>query len=186
MKIIKSYLMLTTAILSMAFLQAQDFRGPDTSPMDMAYYPDNYAHDRKTDEAVLIRVIYSRPQKKDREIFGKVVPYNKVWRTGANENTEIKLYRDAVIDGKKLSAGTYALFTIPGEKEWTIIFNADLDYWGSYSYQSAHDVLQTKVPVKALSDSLEYFSIGFEKNGSSGAIMKLGWDNTMIEVPFIF
>ena len=182
----KTCLLPLVASLWMISAQAQDFSEPDKSPMDMAYYPDNFAHDREADEAALVRVIYSRPQKRDRQIFGKLIPYGKVWRTGANENTEIKLYKDATIKGKKLSAGTYSLFTIPGEEEWTIMFNTDLDYWGSYSYNEAKDVLRIKVTPNKLGDSLEYFSIKFEAGGSNKATMSLGWENTVVEVPFDF
>jgi hypothetical protein len=186
MKKMKFYLVLLASSLWINTLPAQDFRGPDKSPMDMAYYPDNYAHDRKADEQAIIRVIYSRPQKKGREIFGTLIPYGKVWRTGANENTEIKLYKDAMINGKKLSAGTYSLFTIPGEKDWTIIFNADLDYWGSYSYDEAKDVLRIKVTTQKLTNALEDFSIRFTGSGANDALMRLGWENTLVEVPFVF
>ena len=94
---------------------SQNFGGLDKSPMDMAYFPDNFAHDRKEGEKAVVRVTYSRPQKGGREIFGKLVPYGKVWRTGANEAIEIKFYQDVEIAGKKVKTGTYSLFTIPGE-----------------------------------------------------------------------
>ncbi|MEQ8417664.1 MAG: DUF2911 domain-containing protein [Imperialibacter sp.] len=166
--------------------QAQDFRGTDKSSMDMAYYPDNFAHDRKGSDEALVRVIYSRPKKNDREIFGKLESYGKVWRTGANENTEIKLYKDATVAGKKLKAGTYSLFTIPGESEWTIIFSSALDYWGAYSYKEDKDVLRVTVPSKKVADTIEYFSIVFAKSGTNGATMSLGWDKTVVDVPFTF
>jgi hypothetical protein len=112
---------------------AQQLRPVDKSPMDMAYFPDNFAHDRKAGDKAIIRVTYSRPAKNGRVIFGKLVPFNEVWRAGANEATEIKLYQPIELAGKKVNAGSYALFAIPGEKEWTIILNSDLDYWGAYS-----------------------------------------------------
>jgi len=154
--------------------------------MDMAYFPNNFAHDRKGNDEALIRVTYSRPQKNDRAIFGEMIKYGKVWRLGANENTEVKLYKDATIDGKKLKAGTYSLFAIPGEAEWTIIFNKALDYWGAYSYSQASDVLRVTVPVEQLERSLEYFSISFEPFGEEGAKMFVGWDKTFVAVPIAF
>lgn len=164
---------------------AQGFRNPDKSTMDAAYFPDNFAHDRKEGEKALVRVIYSRPAKKDREVFGKLVPYGKVWRTGANENTEIKFYQDATIQGKKVKAGTYSLFTIPGETEWTIILNSDLDYWGAFKYNQANDVARFTVPSQKSTDApIETFSIQFPKG--SDAIMRMGWDNTIVEVPITF
>lgn len=162
--------------------QSQDFRKPDKSPMDMAYYPDNFAHDRKAGDKPLIRVIYSRPSKSEREVFGKLVPYGKVWRTGANEATEIKFYADATIGGKKVKAGTYTLFTIPGEKEWTIILSTDLDYWGAYSYNQKNDVLRVTAPVEKASSVIEDFSIQFSKS-DTGAIMHFAWDDTVVSVP---
>jgi len=165
---------------------AQTLRGLDKSPMDMAYYPDNFAHDRKPGDKVIIRVTYSRPSKNNREIFGKLVPYNKVWRTGANESTEIKFYEDAELAGKKVKAGIYSLFTIPGEKEWVIILNSNLDYWGAYSYNKANDILRVSVPVGSLADVAENFSIQFENTGEKQGIMKMAWDKTLINVPFKF
>ncbi|MFT3701901.1 MAG: DUF2911 domain-containing protein [Agriterribacter sp.] len=172
-------------VLFMINAQSQEFRKPDVSPMDAAYYPDNFAHDRKAGEKPLIKVTYSRPSKKDREIFGKLVPYGQVWRTGANEATEIKFYADAVIGGKKVKAGTYSLFTIPGEKEWTIILNTDLDYWGAYSYKQEKDVLRVTAPAAKSDSTIENFSIQFAKS-DDGAIMRLGWDNTVVNVPVKF
>jgi hypothetical protein len=163
---------------------AQEFAGLDKSPMDMAYYPNNFAHDRKAGEQAVIRVIYSRPQKNGREIFGKTVPLGKVWRTGANEASEIKFYKDVEFAGKKVKAGTYSLFTIPGEKEWTIILNSDMDYWGAYSYNEKKDVLRVTAPVSPLESVIENFTIQFDSKASNQGVMKLVWDKTMAQVPF--
>lgn len=165
---------------------AQTFPGVDKSPMDMAYFPHNFAHDRKEGEKALVRVTYSRPAKNGREVFGKLVPYGKVWRVGANEATEIKFYSDATIKGEKVNAGTYSLFAIPGEKEWTIVLNSDLDYWGAYSYNEQNDVVRISVPVSESGETVENFAIRFSKNGSNGAVMRMGWDKTMVEVPMEF
>ncbi len=172
--------------VSSASVFGQGFQGTDKSPMDMAYFPDNFAHDRKGDEKAIIRVTYSRPAKNGREVFGKLIPYGKVWRTGANEATEIKIYQDVTVNGKALKAGTYSLFTIPGESEWTIIFNSDLDYWGSYSYKESSDVLRVTATAKKIGETIEAFSIQFAKAGNNGATMLIGWDKTVAEVPFQF
>jgi hypothetical protein len=95
--------------------------------MDMAYFPHNFAYDRKEGEKAIIRVVYSRPAVDGRELYGKLVPYGEPWRTGANEASEIKFYLDIELAGKKVKAGTYSLFTVPTEKEWIIILNAYLD-----------------------------------------------------------
>lgn len=171
---------------------AQKMDGLDKSPMDMAYYPDNFAHDRKFapeligDLPAIVRVTYSRPAKKDREVFGKLVPFGKVWRMGANESTEIKFYQDVTIQGKKVKAGTYSLFAIPNSAEWTIIFNSDLDFWGAYSYNQANDVLRVNVPLKKTESVIEDFSIKFRKSNDKETIMMVAWDNTLLEVPIAF
>ncbi|MEO9803950.1 MAG: DUF2911 domain-containing protein [Reichenbachiella sp.] len=176
------YSLLLVAISS-TLLQAQSFRSLDKSPMDVAYLPDNFAHDRSPGEKAIIKIYYSQPQRNGRDIFGTKVPYGKVWRTGANENPEIKVYQDITLGGKKLKAGTYSLFTIPGEKEWTLIINSDLDYWGAYSYKQENDVLRVNVPSASTSDVVEAFSIRLEDKGNKSAVLRLAWDKTMIEVP---
>jgi Protein of unknown function (DUF2911) len=186
--------MMKTAILFFGLLgltlasTAQTFRGLDKTPMDMAYYPDDYAHDRKfapakigTDKA-MIRITYNRPAKKEREIFGKLVPFGKVWRAGANEAPEIRFYQDVLIGGKKIPAGNYALLLIPTETDWTIILSSDLDQWGAYSYNEALDVLRVTVPVQKSDSVIENFSIQFAKKDAKTATMYLGWDTTMVAV----
>jgi hypothetical protein len=182
-------------IVSLCFLlaiiafsaDAQKFRGLDKSPRDIAYFPDNFAHDRKDGEKALVKVSYSRPYLKGREIFGKLEPYGKVWRVGADESTEIKFYQDATFGGKKIKAGTYSMFAIPGEKEWTIILSSDLDYWGAYKYKEANDVLRTTVPVSPKAAApIENFSIVFTGDKPDKAVMALGWDTTVVEVPVTF
>jgi len=162
---------------------AQNSPELDKSPMDIAYFPDNFAHDRKPAEKAIVRVTYSRPQKNGREIFGKLVPYRKVWRTGANEATEIKFFQDVELGGKKVKAGTYSLFTIPGEKEWTIILNNDLDYWGAYSYNEKNDVVRVVAPVSKLNNTLGSFTIRFINREDKQGAMQLAWDKAVAEVP---
>jgi len=166
------------------FLQAQSFRKSDKSPLDMAYFPDNFAHDRKEGEKAVIRVTYSRPMKKDRKIFGGLEKYGEVWRTGANEATEIKLYQDIKFAGKKLKAGSYALFSIPGETEWIIIFNSDLDYWGAYSYNEENDVLRISAKPMESQKVIESFTIQFEEKMDNEGVMYLAWDDIIVTIPF--
>jgi hypothetical protein len=169
-------------------------RGIDKSSMDMAYYPDNFAHDRKFapkligDMPAIVRVTYSRPAKKEREVFGtKIVPYGEVWRVGANESAEIKFYQDVTIQGKKVKAGTYSLFAIPTATEWTIILNKDLDFWGAYSYNKDNDVLRVSVPTKKTEEVIENFSIQCVKGSNDKeTTMKMAWDTTLVEVPIGF
>lgn len=163
---------------------AQQFTGTDKSSMDIAYFPNNFAHDRKPGDKAVIRVTYSRPLTNGREIFGKLVPFGKVWRTGANEATEIKFYQDVELAGKKVKAGTYSLFTIPTEKDWTIILNSDLDYWGAYTYNEKNDVLRVPASATSLNTPVGNFTIQFDKKGDQQGVMRLAWDKTVVDVPF--
>lgn len=129
-----------------------------------------------------ITVIYSRPNAKGRKIFGALEPYDKVWRTGANSATVIK-FTDAVkIEGKDLAAGEYALFTIPGKTEWTIIFNKGVKEWGAYTYSEANDVLRVKVKPITLKEKIETFTINFAHVYDTAAQMQLSWENTLVNV----
>jgi hypothetical protein len=169
---------------SVHFSSGQYFRGLDRSPMDIAYFPDNFAHDRKPDDKAIIRVIYSRPQRKGRELFGSLVPFGEVWRTGANEATEIKFYREISLNGQSIDPGTYSLFTIPGDNEWIIILNSDLDYWGSYSYQEENDVARISAKLEEIDQNVEPFTIQFEQAGPDKGIMQMAWGTTLVEIPF--
>jgi hypothetical protein len=147
------------------------------SPLDVVSYKykDAYA-----------KIIYSRPSKKNREIFGKLVPYGEVWRTGANEATEITLTRDVLIMGKQVPAGTYSLFTIPQENTWTIILNKELGQWGSYNYNSKQDIGRWDVPVNRLSGkSMEIFTIQFT-NKNNVADLSICWDDICVTLPIQF
>lgn len=164
-------------------VHSQDFLSVDKSPMDVAYLPDNFAHDRKEGDKAIVKVYYSRPVKNGREVFGKMAPYDKVWRLGANEAVEFKAYQGLTIGGKKIKAGAYSMFAIPGETEWTIILNSDLDYWGAYGYQEKNDVVRFTVPSKSLAEVVEAFSIRFGDLGDNAAVMRIAWDQTMVEIP---
>ena len=185
----KPFLLFCFLLCSTLQLSAQKFPGLDKSPMDVSYYPHDFAHDRKfapdkiggADAAAVVRVIYSRPAKKEREVFGKLIPYGKVWRLGANEATEIKFYQDVTIGGKLVKAGTYALFAIPNTIEWTFILNSDLDHWGAYSYKESLDVVRFTAPVKLTEEAIENLSIAFEKAAANAAVMRIGWDKTVVE-----
>ncbi|PIA80702.1 asparagine synthetase B [Gaetbulibacter sp. 4G1] len=151
-------------------VNAQKFSKLDKSPMDAAIYKTS------RNSPAIAKVIYSRPQLKGRAL-SSLAPNGKVWRTGANEAATITLYNDMKIGGKSVSAGEYSLFTIPGEKEWTIILNKDVNVWGAYAYKEANDVVRVYAPVSS-GDSLEAFSIAFSKDA-----MNLGWGTTRVSVP---
>jgi len=157
----------------------------DKSPMDMSYFPNNYPvlkiQDKAT-EPLLARVIYSRPQKNGRIIFGDLVEYGKVWRMGANEATEIEFYKNVKIDGKKIAKGRYTLYAIPSQDNWTIILNKDVDTWGAFKYDAQKDVIRTTVPIEKISDVVEALSMAFEKT-DYGCSLIIVWDNVKARLP---
>ena len=128
-----------------------------------------------------IKISYGRPYKRDREIFGKLVPYDMVWRTGADEATEITFEKPVKIDGKMLKAGTYTLFTIPGSAQWTIIFNGQLKQWGAFEYEKfkGKDVLTMKAEPKRLKKVVDPFTIEIKDDQ-----IELMWDQTSVSIPY--
>ena len=125
-----------------------------------------------------VKVIYGRPQLKGRSL-SELIPNGKQWRTGANEAVEITFYKNMQVAGTVIKAGTYTLSTIPGEKEWTLIFSSDLNVWGSYFYNKDNDVARIIVETSQAKDVLEAFSITFDDEGN----MFLGWDTLRVKVP---
>lgn len=143
-----------------------------------------------TDGDLKLSVSYNRPYKRNREIFGGLVPYGKVWRTGANEATVFRTNKTIVIEGKKLNPGAYSLWTIPDSVTWTVIFNSESGQWGINHKGQANrnpslDVFS--IPVHAVKQErvFEQFTIAFEKVGEE-AEMVLLWDNTVVAVPFSY
>ena len=137
-----------------------------------------------------IRVFYNRPFKKGRDIFGSLVPFDKVWRTGANEATTFGTNKDLIIEGKTLKKGRYTLWTIPGEETWKVIFNSEVGQWGIGSDGEANrtaskDVLTIDVHAVQQERVFEQFTISFEKVGED-AEMVLIWDKTLVAVPFSY
>ncbi len=168
-------------ITSTNTINAQDKGSPefsklDASPMDLVIYRDK-------NETPIARVIYSRPQKRERDIFGKLVPFDKVWRTGANEATELTLYKDMKVADVTIKAGTYTLYTIPGEKEWTVILNNRTNTWGAYEYTDKEDRVRINVPVRETSNTIESLSMAFEE-ANNGTNLLIGWDDRYVKVPF--
>jgi hypothetical protein len=174
MKLLKSLsLILALIIAGSTFAYAQQVPNPRVSPVMISSTTlgDTY-----------IRVVYGMPFKNDREIFGGLVPFDQVWRTGANEATELTLTGDVLFGGVALPAGHYSLFTIPGESEWTVIVNSGLGQWGSMRYNQELDVLRVTVPVEQLDEVWEAFRIQFAEAGDD-IHMTLRWDTTGIRVP---
>jgi len=172
--------MLSIAIFTIAFISstetfAQKFPKIDVSPMDAAAYPTNW---RNTDK--LVKVIYSRPQLKGRKL-DKLAPNNKVWRTGANEAAEITFYKEVTFGDQKVQPGTYTLFAIPTDGDWTVILSNQKNVWGSYFYDEAADVVRVSGKTNKLEEPVEAFSIVFEGENDD-ATMYMAWAKTLVSV----
>ncbi|RPD45855.1 DUF2911 domain-containing protein [Hymenobacter sediminis] len=163
---------LLTLLLLVVAAACTQKKNPDEKPAR----PSPAAVVTATTGRATFRISYSRPSAKERKIFGGLVPYGQVWRTGANEATTFSVDQDVTVQGKPLPAGKYALFTIPGPKEWTIIFNKTPNQWGAYEYQEADDVLRVKATPTTAFQSLEQFLITADKSGR----VTLAWENTQV------
>lgn len=159
----------------------------DKSPLDISYCPDNFPVLKirdKISEPLLARVIYSRPKKEGRTIFGGLVEYGKVWRLGANEATEIEFYKQVHIGGKKVAKGRYTLYAVVNENSWTFILNKETDTWGSFKYNAAKDVVRVDVPVQKTTDTIESLSMAFEKSSDKMNLV-ISWENIKTALPII-
>src|ERR1700744_2613702 len=175
-------------LMGMTLLQAQPPATTstlDNSPLDMSYYPVNYpvlkVQDKVT-EPLIARVVYSRPQKRGRKLFGDLINYGEVWRLGANEATEIEFFKDVRVDNKVIKKGRYTLYALVNEDKWTLIFNKETDTWGAFRYDSTKDVLRTTVPVEKQDNITEAFSIAFQK-APKGADLVVTWDDVLVRLP---
>jgi hypothetical protein len=160
----------------------------DKSPMDMSYFPDQYPllkFQGKVTDPPYARVIYGRPQRDGRKIFGELIHYNEIWRIGANEATEVEFYRNVRIGGKAILKGRYTLFCIPTETEWTFIINKDTDTWGAFRYDAKKDLVRVKVKVKKLTEPVEPLSIYFNKT-AGGANLNVAWEDVTAALPVSF
>jgi hypothetical protein len=128
-----------------------------------------------------VEVDYSRPGVKGRQIFGGLIPFGQVWRTGANQATKIIFSTPVKLNGNDIPAGTYGLFTIPGKDEWTIIISKGAEQWGAYKYSDKDDLARFKVTPVALDHPIDTFTIEFNKIKDDGSSLNLLWDKT--EVP---
>jgi hypothetical protein len=130
-----------------------------------------------TAKGTFMSVTYGQPSMKGRAIFGGLVPYGKVWRTGADEAAEITFTRGCMFAGRQVQAGTYTLFTVPGKKEWSIILNSQLGQWGAFEYEKNKDknILDGTAPVTTLSKPVEQFTIEVKDNG-----INLSWEKTSV------
>ena len=167
----------------------QEFAKVDKSPMDAAYYPARAAfrffqktEDEKVADRPIIRALYSRPKKNERNIFADIVKSGELWRVGANESTEIHFFEDVMVGDTKIGRGRYTIYVMPTDAEWTVHFSETLDSWGHYTYDEAATIASITVPVEKAKETIEAFSIAFE-SADEGAHMIMGWDDRLVRVP---
>jgi tetratricopeptide (TPR) repeat protein len=166
-------LLFATILFASLTSDAQQLRTPAPSPTQTVQQDFGISS---------MQLIYSRPGMRGRKVFGDLVPYGKVWRTGANQATRIKFNDDVSIGGKPLKAGEYALFTIPGENEWEIIVNKGSENWGTV-YKQEDDLLRVKVKPTKLNDNVETFTMQFENVKPTSADLTIMWEKTGVRIP---
>ena len=170
MKRISVTVLLLAAFLIVSAMPAVAERGDDTKRLS------KNGKVEATIEGVKVTIEYGRPKVRDRKIWGGLVPLDKVWRTGADEATTFAISKDIYLEGKKLAAGTYGLFTIPGNAEWTIIFNKVAEQWGAFNYDKGQDVLRVNVKPE-MAEHIEEMTFKIE-----GDKVLLRWEKLV--VPF--
>jgi len=150
---------------------------PRSSPLDIAaiIYDDTY-----------VKITYSRPHKNGRKIFGELVPYDSLWKTGDNEATEITTNKKILIGSDTLHAGTYSIFTIPGKQSWTIIINEKIGLWGNYKYDEKYDIFRLEASVAKTDVIYEPFTIEFGKKIMKNTELYFIWENTKVIIPIEF
>jgi hypothetical protein len=168
----KIILAFTLSIASFAF--SQDYSVPAASPRQKIEHQFSISK---------ITVDYGRPGVKGRDVFGKLVPYNEVWRTGANSSTKITFGQEVNFGGKNVPAGTYALFIIPQEQKWKIILNKDSQQWGAFGYNDKLNVTDIEVPVQKITPQIEWFTIELYPTKEDQMDMKIEWEHAKVVVP---
>lgn len=161
-------------LLSLSFIVAVVLAA---DAQDKSKRPSPPAQTKATVDGTAVTIDYSQPAVKERKVWDGLVPYGKVWRTGANEASWIEVSKDVTINGKNLPKGKYGLFTIPGEEEWTIIFNKTWDQWGAYDYDSEKDVLRISAKSEKSDKFYERFTIDVNDSGT----VSMSWENLAVK-----
>jgi hypothetical protein len=175
----------TTLLLFCLFLigtspvSAQDAKNVEPAPEAR---PSPMRLAATTIDGTYIKVVYGSPRMRDREIFGGLVPWGEVWRTGANEATEILFTEDVIFGGQRVEQGIYTLFSIPSEDSWTIILNSVLGQWGAFTHDPEKDVYRVDVPSSESDTVYEAFTMSFDE-GRSKTALRLNWDDTQVVIP---
>lgn len=170
-------------------LNVTSMAGKDASPMDLAQYPNssrfrNFQKPEDLDKAIAkVRVVYSRPQKKGRDIFGGLLKYGEMWRVGANETTTISFYSDVTIGGTDIRSGTYGLFAVVNEDNWEFILHSNVQSWGNASHDESTNIVKVVAPVSKTPSTVEALSMTFEEKGNGQVDLIVGWDDTMARLP---
>lgn len=183
-KFIFTFLLISFHFLAPAQSNSK-FPDLDKSSMDISYYPNNYPIlkiQNKITESLVARVIYSRPSKQSRKVFGELVEFGKLWRFGANEATEIEFFTDVKFGGRKIAKGRYTLYAIVNEKSWTIILNKDTDVWGAFKYDSKKDIVRLELPVEITTEVVEALTMVFEKS-TTGFNLIAAWEQVRVTIP---
>ena len=175
-KIKFSLIIFFISVIGIIEIYAQEALKPRLSPSEIATV--KY-------ESTYIKITYGRPHKQDREIFGDLVPFGKIWRTGANEATEITFTKDVLINKKRMKAGTYTIFSIPENDKWKIIFNSDLGQWGAYNYNPDKNVLVVDAEVSQMKEVYEPFTIEFQLQDDKTNLLMM-WDKTKVSFTISF
>lgn len=167
------------------------FSGSDVSPMDMSHYPDKSAYTNylKGEEVAItpkVQIVYSRPFKKDRKVFGELLKTGDIWRVGANQSTEIVFFEDVKVGNLELKKGRYALYAEIKDGSWDMIFSKDLPAWGSANRDESKDIGRVNVRLSSETEVLENLSIIFEEKSEKLVHMVIGWDTTRAEMPISF
>ena len=170
----KKFVLLSFLSGAMYFSEAQPLKMP--SPSTTQTVKQEFA-------LTSVEVSYSRPNMKGRKIFGDLVPYNAIWRTGANNATTISFADEVIIGDKKVPAGKYGLLTMPGASEWTIILTKQLDVTSPAAYKADMDVVRVKAKVDALPFSMETFTITFDNVTSNKMDLWIAWEKTSVSIP---
>jgi Protein of unknown function (DUF2911) len=166
------WMLVVLAVAALAAVLAAQPRKPASPPGEATL---------KFDDGRTVTIQYSRPSMRGRKIFGGLVPYDEVWRTGANSATSLKTDVDLNIGGANVPAGSYTLYTLPGMNSWKLIINKQTGQWGT-DYSQSQDLARVDMKVGELSSALEQFTISFDKTGGNAATLKLEWANTIASV----
>lgn len=174
-------------VIALLLLTACKDHEPQEPDPDRRKSPIAIAQTTHKPSNTYVKIVYGQPYKNDRQIFGELVPYNKVWRTGANEATELITTREITFAGESLETGAYALFSIPKKDgQWIIILNSELGQWGAFDYDSTHDVHRVEVSSQTTEKVTEAFTIRFADMQEDSTNIVMEWDRTEVKIPIEF